>query len=249
MPLRCIASSFAFVLFFGLIGLFVIPSLIVYAFYFAFTKYPEDKFQYLASIIYKIFFVLLPRVTLEIDLKNDLPRSAIYISTHQSNLDYPILGSFIEKYIIMTKLKFKNIPFISLVGHLIGIRYLDISNSHREPKLYNEFHEALKNDRNVLFFAEGSRYDGVKLGKFKKGAFRLAFETKKPIVPIVLSGSVKILTKGNFCFSTTSKRIIRAKTLDPIYPDKFSCERDMLKYTQNLMQEQSDILNQRDLNV
>ena len=110
MRLGCLASSFAFVLFFGLIGLFVIPSLIIYAIFYPFVKYPQDRFQYLSSVIYKIFFALLPRVKLEMNLLQELPQSAIYISTHQSNLDYPILGYFIKRYIIMTTMNFKNIP-------------------------------------------------------------------------------------------------------------------------------------------
>ena len=113
MRFGCIASSFAFILFFGLIGLFVIPSLIIYALFYPFDKYPQDRFQHLSSVIYKIFFAIMPRLKLDINLLKDLPKSAIYVSTHQSNLDYPILGYFIKKYLIMTTMNFKKIPFIS----------------------------------------------------------------------------------------------------------------------------------------
>ena len=95
MRLNCILSLGAFILFFGLIGIFVVPSLIIYGLLYPFVKYPQDNFQYLSSVIYRIFFFLLPRLKLEINLVKDLPTSAVYVSTHQSNLDYTILGYFI----------------------------------------------------------------------------------------------------------------------------------------------------------
>ena len=237
MRLGCLASSFAFVLFFGLIGLFVIPSLIIYAIFYPFVKYPQDRFQYLSSVIYKIFFALLPRVKLEMNLLQELPQSAIYISTHQSNLDYPILGYFIKRYIIMTTMNFKNIPFISQVGHLIGIRYLDKNNLGKISATYKEFEQMLQENRNIAFFVEGTRSKGKELGRFKKGAFRLAIKTNKPIIPIIINGSGDILSKGNFCFNEMKRADIKVQMLDAIYPDKFCNEMDMLKYTYNIMSE------------
>lgn len=245
MRLCCIASSFAFILFFGLIGIFVLPSLLIYFLYYYFVDYPEDKFQKVSSIIYKIFYFSVPRIELKSDLLDDLPQSAIYVSTHQSNLDYPILGSFIDRYIIMTSMNFKKIPFISLIGNLIGIRYLNRSNLNEISTVYDEFNAMLQNDRNVVFFAEGTRQSGKKLGNFKRGAFRLAVIHNKPIIPIIISGSAKILSKGNFCFSTIKHTYIYVQMLEPIYPNKFVDENDMLEYTQNIMQEQSTILNNK----
>ncbi len=95
----------------------------------------------------------------------------------------------------------------------------------------------LEEDRNVVFFVEGTRGSGKKLERFKKGAFRLAVKMNKPIIPIIIEGSADILSKGNFCFSTTKKKKITVRMLDAIYPDKFSNESDMLKYTYNIMSE------------
>lgn len=237
MRSSCILSLFAFILFFGLIGLFVIPSLIIYGLFYPFVKYPQDKFQYLSGVIYKIFFTLQPRVELDIKLLKELPTSAIYVSTHQSNLDYPILGYFIKKYIIMTTMNFRKIPFISQVGHLIGIRHLDKNNLGKISKIYSEFEQMLKENRNVVFFAEGTRCEGRELGRFKKGAFRLAMKMNKPIIPVIIDGSGDFLSKGNFCFSSTKKTKIKVEILEAIYPAKFQNESDMLIYTYNIMSE------------
>ncbi len=237
MRLGCILSIFASILFFSLVGLFIVPSLIIYLLLYPFVKYPQDSFQYLSSLIYKIFFTLQPKVDLEMNLLQEVPQSAIYVSTHQSNLDYPILGCFIKKYLIMTTVRFKNVPFISTIGHLMGIRYLDKNNLGKISNTYDEFEKMLREDRNIVFFSEGTRGSGKGLGRFKKGAFRLAKKMDKPIIPVIIDGSANILSKGNFCFSITKKETIKVKMLEAIYPDKFANESDMLKYTHNIMSE------------
>ena len=237
MRLGCIISSFASVIFFIIIGLFILPAFIVYTLFYLFEEYPQDRFQYFSSVVYKIFFAFMPKLKLEMNLLKDLPESAIYISTHQSNLDYPILGYFIKRHLIMTTLNFKKIPFISQIGHLLGIRYLDKNNLGQINNIYREFEQTLQKDRNVVFFVEGTRGNGKKLGRFKKGAFRLAKKTNKPIIPIIINGSGNILSKGNFCFSKTKDANIKVKMLKAIDPNKFLNENDMLKYTYNIMSE------------
>lgn len=236
MRLNCLLSSYAFVLFWGTIGIFTLPSLLIYFVVYPFVKYPQDTFQNLASVIYKIFFRLLPVVKLDFQLLDELPDGAIYISTHQSSLDYPILGSFIKRYLTITNLNFTKIPFASFVGRLIGARSLDKDNLGAIAATYNEFEKILNDNRNIIIFPEGTRSDGVKLGKFKKGAFRLAMKTNRPIVPIIIDSTAKLLAKGDPCFKTTSQRVVSVKMLEPIYPDKFKDEMELLNFTHALMQ-------------
>ena len=235
MKLNCMVSTFAFILFFGLIGLFLIPSLLLYGVSYPLMRYPQDTFQYMSSVIYKIFFRLQPRLNLEIQLLSQLPESGIYVSSHQSNLDYPILGCFIKKYLIMTTMNFQKIPLISQIGHLIGIRYLDKRHLGKINDIYNEFEAMLEANRNVIFFAEGTRSTNHQLGKFHRGAFRLAKKMNKPIIPVVIENSGLILPKGNFCFSNKKNEKIKVKILESIYPDKFKDEQEMLEFTHHVM--------------
>jgi len=235
MQLKCLLSVYAFFLFWGTIGLFVFPSLGIYFLVYFFAKYPQDYFQFLSSVIYKIFFKLLPVVELDIE-KKELIDGAIYISTHQSNIDYPILGSFIKHYLTVTNLNFTRIPFASYVGKLIGARALNKDNLGEIAKMYQELEDILNDNRNVIIFPEGTRGDGKRLKPFKKGAFRLAMRTNKPIVPIQIDGSAKILAKGDPCFKTLSKTKVSVRILDPIYPKDFKDEQEMLNYAMKILQ-------------
>jgi 1-acyl-sn-glycerol-3-phosphate acyltransferase len=235
MRSKCLLSVYAFVLFWGTIGLFVFPSLLIYFLLYPFMKYPQDAFQFLSSVIYKIFFKLLRVVDLEFIGTENLPNGAIYIATHQSSLDYPILGSFIKKYLTVTNLNFTKIPFASYVGKLIGARSLNKNHLGEIAFMYKELEDILHDDRNIIIFPEGTRSDGTKLKKFKKGAFRLAMKTNKPIIPIIIDGSAKLLAKGDPCFKTTTKTKVKVTMLEPIYPKDFVDEIQMLNFAANVM--------------
>ncbi len=241
MRLNCLLSFYAFSLFWGIICVFTLPSLVVYFSVYPFLKYPQDTFQNLASVIYKIFFFLLPVAKLEFDLLEEMPKGAIYISTHQSSLDYPILGYFIKNYLTVTNLNFTVIPFASFVGKLIGARSLRKNNLGEIAKMYNELEELLRQNRNIIIFPEGTRSDGKKLHKFKKGAFRLAMKTGKPVVPIIIDGSVKVVAKGDPCFKTTKTTPIKVKMLEPLYPKDFKDEKELLEYAHNLMEYKNNV--------
>jgi len=236
MRLKCLLSVYAFFLFWGTIGLFVFPSLGLYFIVYFFTKYPQDYFQLLSSVIYKIFFKLLPVVDLKIENAENLPDGAIYIATHQSNIDYPILGSFIKRYLTVTNLNFTRIPFASYVGKLIGARALNKDSLGEIATMYQELEDILNDGRNIIIFPEGTRGNGKKLGRFKKGAFRLAMKTQKPIIPIQIDGSAKILAKGNPCFKTLHKTIVYVKVYDAIYPQVFKDEKEMLEHAMKILE-------------
>ena len=60
-------------------------------------------------------------------------------------------------------------------------------------------------------------------------------KTNKPIVPIIIDGSAKLLAKGDPCFKTTAKTKVKVTMLEPIYPKDFSDETQMLEYAAKIM--------------
>ncbi len=57
------------------------------------------------------------------------------------------------------------------------------------------------------------------MAAFKNGAFKLAIRTKKPIVPIVLTGTNTVVRKGNALLTAGAK--VRIKVLKPISTEGF----------------------------
>lgn len=241
MRIKCLYSLWALILFWALIFALLIPAYIVYLIAFLFTKHPEDAFQLFPTYIFKVYFYLVPKINLKLDIPDELPMGAVYVATHQSSIDYPILGSFIPKYLSLTNVNITKIPIASTSSRLIGIRYLNSSDLGAVAKSYEELETQLNQRRNVIIFPEGTRHQaGEELGKFKKVAFRLAINTNSPIIPIVIEGSGRVLAKGDPCYKTLKQTDVHVKMLDPINPKDFKGERELLKYTQKLLQEKKD---------
>ncbi len=233
---KCLLSLYTFLLFWGLIILLITPSLMLYFIFYPFKKYPEDIFQWCASVIFKIFFKLHPLIVLEFELPPILPDGAVFIATHQSCLDYPLLGSFIPHYLTITNINTELIPLVSEISKLIGVRYANNQNLGKISIIYKEMENALKNNRNIIIFPEGTRDDGKNLKPFKKSAFRLSKNSNSPIIPIIIDGTIKLIAKGDLCFKTIQKTKILVKMLEPIYPDNFSSDEEMLKFAKGKMQ-------------
>ena len=97
-------------------------------------------------------------------------------------------------------------------------------------------------NKNVIFFPEGTRHERDKLKPFKRGAFRLSKKTLKPIIPVVVEGASRILPRKKFCFATSKKTTVHVKILDPLYPEDFANDREMMQYAQKIMQQEKDRL-------
>jgi 1-acyl-sn-glycerol-3-phosphate acyltransferase len=240
LKIKCLYSLWALFLFWALIFLLLIPAYAIYLIAFLFTKYPQDAFQVFPKYIFKVYFKLVPKINLKLDLQDELPMGCVYVATHQSSIDYPILGSFVPKYLSLTNVNITKIPVASTSARLIGIRYLNSKDLNAVAKSYDELETQLKAGRNVVIFPEGTRHKADKLGNFKKVAFRLAINTNSPIVPIVIEGSGKVLAKGDPCYKTLEQTDVHVKMLPPISPKEFKGERELLKYTQKLLQDKKD---------
>ncbi|MCD6433082.1 MAG: 1-acyl-sn-glycerol-3-phosphate acyltransferase [Sulfurimonas sp.] len=240
--LKCIIGSFAHFLFFGFIVLLIPPATLIYIIARFFTKDLEWFFQKSFALSNKIFFILVPKIVLKLDIPKELPHSAIYISTHQSILDYPILTLFVKRYIMLAKINLDAVPLVAFFSNLVGVKFLGKKKLDEVSRIYKELESVLNEDKSLILFPEGTRHVGRALEPFKRGAFKLSMKTGKPIVPVVIEGLTKILPRKSFCFKTNKKTVVHVKMLEPIYAKDFINDRELLKYAQKIMQQEKDRL-------
>jgi len=238
----CILGSIGHFIYFGLLAVLIIPGYIIYLIARLFMKEPKYVFQLGSSYSYKLFFLLTPKIVLKKDLKKEIPTNAIFISTHQSILDFPALSTFIRKYLFFANVNLGSLPLIAYICNLAGVSYISGKGIDKISKIYDDFEKHLKDGKNIIFFPEGTRHVDCKLKPFKRGAFRLSKKTSKPIVPIVMEGAYKLLPRKAFCFRTTKKTTIHVKMLDTLYPEDFASDKEMMVYAQKIMQEEKDKL-------
>ncbi len=220
----------------------MIPGFLLYFIFKPFIKDSQNFFQRGAALSYRLFYILVPCIVLKADVLEDMPKGVVYVSTHQSILDFPAFAMYVRNYLIFANVNLGKFPIVEKITHATGVRYIKGKTLSQIAQMQKELEQHLNDGKNVIYFPEGTRHSGDKLLPFKRGAFKLAMKKNRPIVPIVIEGAYKFLPRKSWCFKTSKREKMYLKMLPPIYPKDFKNEIDMMKYTQKIMQEKKDEL-------
>ena len=165
----------------------------------------------------------------------------VYVSSHQSSLDYTLLASVIDDYVTPSNHFISDYPlFFKIPKHGLGVHYIPKGDLSEANKGYQSLIEALKKDSSVIIFPEGTRNPSSMLKRFKGGAFRLAIAENIPLVPVLINGSGEIVTKGSNITKTLQKKDIHITFLDPIYPEETETFSTLAKRVNAIMQAHID---------
>jgi len=236
--MKCFLGTVGHLIFFGLLVGFMIPGFLLYFIFKPFIKDSQHFFQRGAALSYRLFYILVPCMKLKVDILKDMPKGAIYISTHQSILDFPAFATYVKHYLIFANVNLGKYPTVEKITHAVGVRYIKGRPIEEVSDIYKEMEAHLESGKNVIYFPEGTRHTGETLLPFKRGAFRLSFKKNRPIVPIVIEGVQQYLPRKAWCFKTSKRQNVYMKMLPPLYPKDFENETQMREYAQKIMQEE-----------
>jgi 1-acyl-sn-glycerol-3-phosphate acyltransferase len=153
--------------------------------------------------------VRLAGVRLDVQGLEKIPRdrAVVFMANHQSNCDPPALLAVLPAVWILVKKEFFRVPILGRV--MLARGYIPVDRKHRERAIaaVQEAVNALKAGRSFLVFPEGTRSPDGRLQRLKKGAFVMAIEAGAPVVPVSISGSGKIMPKGEFVMRPGRVRI------------------------------------------
>ena len=82
----------------------------------------------------------------------------------------------------------------------------------------------LKNGENFILAPEGTRQETAQLGHFKSGPFILALKANSPVIPILILGPEKILSKKSLFLNIAQVNHIYVRILKPIPSSNFDIE-------------------------
>ena len=129
----------------------------------------------------------------------DPQRPYIYMPNHQSNFDIPVLlGHLTVQFRWLAKMELFKIPIFGRAMRKAGYISIDRQNRESAIKSLEMAAEKISNGVSVLIFPEGTRSRDGKIRPFKKGGFVTAINAGVPIVPIIITGTRAIMTKGQF---------------------------------------------------
>lgn len=157
----------------------------------------ENKRKYHKVLQRKARFVInhVPGTTFEYvnSVGEDFQKPSVVICNHQSHLDLMAIMMLTPNMIILTKSWVWHNPFYGLV-----IRYADYLPVSGDDDMMKKIRERVANGYSIMVFPEGTRSANCRIGRFHRGAFKLAEELGLDIVPVFISGFGKVLPKTSF---------------------------------------------------
>jgi len=123
--------------------------------------------------------------------------SYIFVSNHTSFLDLPGIAMTIRgQFRPLAKKELLKIPVFGWITRATCVVVDRSSNESRKTSL-NHLKDVLNLGINILIFPEGTQNRSKEiLQPFKDGAFRIALDTQKTLLPMVVLGAGKLMPPG-----------------------------------------------------
>jgi 1-acyl-sn-glycerol-3-phosphate acyltransferase len=143
---------------------------------------------------------LNPAWPVRIDGRHHVRRDEAYVmvANHLSLLDILVLFRLFTHYKWVSKIENFRVPFIG--WNMSMNRYVKLRRGDRASvvQMMKACRSTLAEGNSIMMFPEGTRSPTGRMRAFKAGAFELALETKRPILPMVIQGTSDALPKRGF---------------------------------------------------
>ena len=149
----------------------------------------------------------------------DPSKTYVFVGNHQSYVDIFLVFASLDakgmRTLFMAKRELEKIPLFGPVIWAMGLIPIERGETRQQMATMFESVKTLDKGYSLTIFAEGSRtYDG-ELQPFKRGAFLLAEQTGKEIVPFVITGSFNIFPRNKFRIRSGPCKISFQKPIPP----------------------------------
>lgn len=173
------------------------------------TQEPKRTEQfYTTSRVWMRVFFFLTGCRLKVKGKMNFKKGEKYIITcnHNSLMDVPVATPFIPgANKTIAKAEMAKIPLFGLI-YKRGSILVDRNDKQSRQSSFRKMKEVLKLGLHVCIYPEGTRNKtALPLKSFHDGAFRLAVETKTPIIPALIFNTKKVLPPGKVFYFMPGK--------------------------------------------
>ena len=154
--------------------------------------------------------------------KIDSDETYVMVANHQSLLDILVLFRLFRHFKWVSKIENFRIPCIGWNMYLNEYIQLKRGDRSSTSAMLRACRQNLADGNSIMMFPEGTRSLTGKLRSFKTGAFSLAKDAKRPLLPIVVHGTASALPKRGVILRGRHRILI--EVLDPIPYSEFEKE-------------------------
>jgi 1-acyl-sn-glycerol-3-phosphate acyltransferase len=146
--------------------------------------------------------------------KVDPNEAYVMVANHLSLLDILVLFRLFTHFKWVSKIENFRVPCIGWNMRLNG--YIPLVRGDRASvvEMMRQCEQTLGEGNSIMMFPEGTRSPTGRMRAFKTGAFELALKTKRPILPLVITGTANALPKRGFVLQ--GRHPIEVTVLDPV---------------------------------
>ena len=156
----------------------------------------KTKWHRTISRIWMGLFLTLSGLRFSVTCKHHFNKigPAIVICNHNSLIDVPLSTPFLPRANkTIAKKSFIYVPIFGWI-YQFGSVIVDRKNDHSRKTSFDNMKRVLDSGLDMLIYPEGTRNKTSEpLKSFYDGAFKLAVDTQKPIIPVVILNTKKIL--------------------------------------------------------
>ena len=182
------------------------------------THTDEERHKFLQWIVYRANKG--GKVKIEASGQENLPEKDGFIlyPNHQGLYDILAMVDTCDRpFSVVMKQEIRNIPFIKQVYKIMRAKAIDRDDVRQGMKIILEVTEEVKNGRNYLIFAEGTRSKVENVPQdFKGGSFKAAMKAKCPIVPVAIVDAFKPFDRKDL-----SEVTVQIRYLKPLYYEEY----------------------------
>lgn len=140
----------------------------------------------------------------------------VFAANHQGAFDiFALQGYLGHNFKWMMRKGLTNIPLVGTACRAAGYILVDTHSAHGMANTIVNAEQALQRGQSLIIFPEGRRTDDGSMGTFKPGAFKLAAEFKRPIVPITIDGAYRVMSRTAYVVTPGSITITIHQPIEP----------------------------------
>ena len=142
-------------------------------------------------------------------------QSYIIVANHQSTYDIFLLYGWlgIDFRWIMKK-ELRKVFAMGYACEKVGHIFIDRSSPKAAIHSLDEAKKKLLNGTSVVIFPEGTRTGKNQLSKFKRGAFKMAYDLNLPLLPVTIVNTHRVMGRGFFNLLPGRVRLVIHKPVD-----------------------------------
>ena len=138
----------------------------------------------------------------------------LYVLNHQSQIDILIALAILPSgFLFIAKEDLFKAPLLGWSMKLAGYIPIKRANARQSNKTLQQVQSLVKSGMSVLIYPEGTRSMDGSIGKVKRGSIMLAFQTKTPLLPVIINPAYKIMPKKSLLMSYHRLRCIIGEPL------------------------------------